>query len=333
MEKKFSLKKLASSRETSLVIVLVLLCAFVQFRSGSFLTSKVINDMLKNYSITMILSLGMMCVLLIGGIDISIGSVIALSGMAMALLMRAEIIVSTPIGFAFAILVGLVCGLIVGVIIAKGKVPPIIVTLGFMNIYRGITYLIADSQWVAAYQIPENFKAFAQQNSLTFGLINNLIAIMILCYIVFFIIMKWMRIGRKVYAVGSNPDAAGIGGLKLDQIKITVYTAMGALCGLVGAMWVSVYASAQGDMATGIEMDVIASCVIGGVSLSGGRGSVVGVFLGSLAMAIIGKSLPLIGISQFWQSAIKGAIILVAIIINVMTARMLEKNHLKGREM
>jgi len=108
---------------------------------------------------------------------------------------------------------------------------------------------------------------------------------------------------------------------------------MGALCGLAGAMWVSVYASAQGDMATSIEMDVIASCVIGGVSLNGGRGSVVGVFLGSLAMAIIGKTLPLIGVSQFWQSAIKGLIIIVAIIINVLAARMLDRNSLKGREM
>ena len=333
MEKKFSLKKLASSREMSLVIVLVLLCAFVQLRGGNFLSVKVITDMLKNYSITMILSLGMMCVLLIGGIDISIGSTLALSGMVMALQMRDGVITNTIVGFGLAALVGLVCGVIIGLVTTKGKVPPIIVTLGFMNIYRGITYLVANSQWVAAYQIPEEFKNFAQSNTLTFGLMNNLITIMVICYIIFFIIMKWIRLGRKIYAVGSNADAAQVSGIRIDQIKIIVYSVMGVLCGLAGAMWVSVYASAQGDMATGIEMDVIASCVIGGVSLSGGRGSVVGVFLGSLTMAIIGKSLPLIGVSQFWQSAIKGIIILVAIIINVLTARVLDKNNLQGREM
>lgn len=145
--------------------------------------------------------------------------------------------------------------------------------------------------------------------------------------------MKWTRTGRKIYAIGSNPEAAEISGIRIDNIKLLVYSLMGAICGLAGAMWVSVYASAQGDMATGIEMDVIAACVIGGVSLTGGRGSVVGVFLGSLTIAIIGKALPLIGVSQFWQSAIKGVIILVAVILNVMAQRVMDKNNLKGREM
>lgn len=333
MEKKFSLKKLTSSREMSLLLVVIVLCIFIQFRNSSFLTSTVIIEMLKNYSVTMILALGMMCVLLIGGIDISIGSTIALSGMGSALMMRDGIFSNTLLGFVMSILIGLICGFVIGLVITKGKVLPIIATLGFMNIYRGLTYLIANSQWVAAYQIPENFKAFAQSNYLTFGLVNNLVTIMIISYIIFFFVMKWTRTGRKIYAIGSNPEAAEISGIRIDNIKLLVYSLMGAICGLSGAMWVSVYASAQGDMATGIEMDVIAACVIGGVSLTGGRGSVVGVFLGSLTIAIIGKALPLIGVSQFWQSAIKGVIILVAVILNVMAQRVMDKNNLKGREM
>ena len=310
MEKKFSLKKLTSSREMSLLLVVIVLCIFIQFRNSSFLTGTVIVEMLKNYSVTMILALGMMCVLLIGGIDISIGSTIALSGMGSALMMRDGVFSNTLLGFVMSVLIGLVCGLVIGLVISKGKVLPIIATLGFMNIYRGLTYLIANSQWVAAYQVPEKFKAFAQSSYLTFGLVNNLVTIMIICYIIFF-----------------------IAGIKIDNIKLLVYSLMGGICGLAGAMWVSVYASAQGDMATGIEMDVIAACVIGGVSLTGGRGSVVGVFLGSLTIAIIGKALPLIGVSQFWQSAIKGVIILVAVILNVMAQRVMDKNNLKGREM
>lgn len=333
MENKFSLKKLTSSREMSLVIVLILLCAFIQFRNSSFLTVKTITDMLQNYSVTMILALGMMCVLLIGGIDISIGSSLAFSGMVTALMMRDGLFSNTFIGFFAAVAAGTLCGLVVGAIIARGGVLPIIATLGLMNIYRGITYLVANNRWVAAYQIPEAFKAFAQSKSLTFGLLNNLIAIMVLCYIVFFIIMKWTRMGRKIYAVGSNPEAAQVSGIRIKNIKLFVYGLMGALAGLAGAMWVSFYASAQGDMATGIEMDVIAACVIGGVSLSGGRGTVAGVFLGSLTMAIIGKALPLIGVSQFWQSAIKGAIIIFAVIINVITQRVINKNNLRRREM
>ncbi|MFI3208093.1 MAG: ABC transporter permease [Eubacteriales bacterium] len=333
MNKKFSLKKLTSSREMSLILVLVVLCAFIQFRNSSFLTPKVIIDMLKNYSVTMILSLGMMSVLLIGGIDISIGSTLAFSGMAISLLMRDGLLTNTFLAFVLSTVIGCVLGAIVGLVIAKGKVLPIIATLGFMNIYRGATYLMANSQWVAAYQFTDDFVDFAQSSYLGFGIVNNMIVVMVVCYVVFFFVMKWTKAGRKVYAVGSNVEAAEISGIKIDNVKIVVYAVMGAISGLCGALYVSIYASAQGDMGTSIEMDAIAACVIGGVSLNGGRGSVVGVFLGSLTIAIIGKALPLIGISQFWQNGIKGVIILLAVILNVMTQRMIDKANLQGREM
>lgn len=281
----------------------------------------------------MILALGMLGVLLVGGIDISIGSTVAFAGMATALFMRDGLYTATPIGILVAVVIGALWGLLIGVIIAKGKVLPIIATLGFMNIIRGATYIIADSRWVAAYEIPENFKAFATGSYLGFGVLNNLIVVMILCYVFFFVVMKWTKIGRKIYAVGSNPEAAAVSGIKIANINMLVYTVMGAVSGLAGALWVSLYASAQGNMAEGIEMDVIAACVIGGVSLNGGKGSVVGVFLGGIIMSIIGKALPLIHVDQFWQKAVKGLIILIAIIINIVSQRMVTKNNLKRREL
>lgn len=331
--KKFDLKKLTGSRELSLIAVLIILCAFVQMRNSVFLQSSTIEAMFKNYAVVMTLALGMMCVLLIGGIDISIGSVLAFSGMASALLMRDHPEIPVIGGFLLSMLFGTLLGLIIGLVIAKGKVLPIVATLGFMNIYRGLTYLIANSQWVAAYQIPESFKNFAQSKYLSGGLINNMIVVTIIVYVIFFIVMKWTTLGRKVYAVGSNPEAAELSGIKIDNVRLGVYTLMGLLSGLGGALWVSLYASAQGDMATGLEMDVIAACVVGGVSMNGGRGSVVGVFLGALTMSIIGKALPLIGVSQFWQNGIKGLIILIAVILNVIAQRTMDKNNLKGREM
>jgi len=331
MEKKFSLKKLTSSREMSLLLVLVILCVFVQIRSGSFLKVSTWMDMFQNYAVTMILALGMMCVLLIGGIDISIGSTLALAGMSTSLMLRDGLFESTFIAFVVSAVIGILCGLVIGLIISKGKVLPIIATLGFMNIYRGITYLVSDSRWVAAYEFPDSFKAFAQTKA--FGVLNNLIIIMIVCYVIFFFMMKWTKLGRKIYAVGSNAEAAEVSGIKIDNIKLFVYGLMGGLAGIAGAMWVSLYASAQGDMGTSIEMDVIAACVIGGVSLNGGKGSVAGVFLGSLTIAIIGKALPLIGVSQFWQSGIKGVIIIIAVILNVLTQRAMDRNNLKRREM
>ena len=325
-------KRITGSRETTLFLVLALICAFIQLRNNSFLTAKTLEDMLKNYSTTITLSLGMMSVLLVGGIDISVASSLAFSGMCASLLMREGVYSSTLVMFLVSMAIGTLCGLIVGSVIAYGKVIPIIATLGLTNIFRGATYLVSDSQWVSAYQFQSSFKQFAQEKTLSFGLINNLIFIALICYVVFFIVMRWTRFGRRIYAVGSNPEAAAISGIRIQRVKLVVYTMAGSFAGLVGAMYTSLYASAQNDMALGIEMDVIAACVLGGVSLSGGQGSVVGVLLGALTMAVISKALPLIGISQFWQRAIKGLIILLAIIINILAQRALQKNQLKARE-
>jgi len=326
------LKKLRSSRELSLLLVLVFLCLLIQLRNSSFLTPKTIGDMLKNYSTTITLSLGMMSVLLIGGIDISVASSLAFSGMCASLMMRDNVYSSTLVMFLVSIGIGFCCGMLVGLVVTKGKVLPIIATLGFMNIFRGATYIVSGSRWVSAYQFQSAFKQFAQSKTLTFGLINNLVFITLVCYAVFFVIMKWTRFGRRIYAIGSNPEAAAVSGINISRIQFLVYSIAGAFAGLTGAMYTALYASAQSDMGMGMEMDVIAACVIGGVSLSGGQGSVTGVFLGALTMAVIGKALPLIGVSQFWQTAIKGAIILAAIIINVLTQRAMVKNALKERD-
>lgn len=324
--------KLRNSREASLLLIIIILSLLIQAKNGNFLTVKTFDDMFKNYSTTFTLALGMMSVLVIGGIDISVASTMAFSGMSAALLMRDGYYTSTLIMFMVSVVIGTFCGFLIGLIISYGGVIPIIATLGFANIYRGATYIVSDSQWVSAYQFDSAFKAFAQSKNLSFGLINNLFFISIICYILFYIVTKWTKFGRRIFAVGSNVEAAAISGIKIKGVKLAVYTIAGAFAGLTGAMYTALYASAQSDMGLGMEMDAIASCVIGGVSLSGGVGSVPGVFLGALTMAIISKSLPLIGVSQFWQIAIKGLIILVAVIINVVTQRAMKRSVLKERE-
>ncbi len=324
--------KMRQSREASLLLIIVILTLLIHAASGNFLTLKTFADMFKNYSTTFTLSLGMMSVLIIGGIDISVGATMAFSGMSASLMMRDGVYSNTFIMFLVSVVIGTLCGLIIGVIISYGGVIPIIATLGFNNIYRGATYIVSDSQWVSAYQFESAFKRFAQSNNLSFGLVNNLFFISLLCYIAFYILMKWTKFGRRIYAVGSNSAAAEISGIKIKRIKMSVYAIAGGFAGLTGAMYTALYASAQNDMGLGMEMDAIASCVIGGVSLSGGTGSVPGVFLGALTMAIISKSLPMIGVSQFWQTAIKGFVILLAIIINVLVQRNLRKSILRERE-
>ena len=324
------LSNIFRSREASLLLVMVLLVGLIQWRSGGkFLSATVLTQLTQNYAYTMVLSFGMLLVLLIGGIDISIGATLALSGMSTSLLMRDGIITNPFIAFVFSTLVGLVCGLVIGGIVSKGKVIPIIATLGMQYIYRGLTYFVSKTEWVSSDKMLAGYKSFAQGSFL--GL-NNLFWIVLVLFVVMVVFLKWTNFGRQIYAVGSNPDAAKISGINIDRVKIIVYSINGAICGLAGAMYTSMYATAQGNMANGAEMDVIAACVIGGVSLNGGQGNALGVFLGAITIGIISKSLSLVGIDAFWQQALKGAIILLAVLVNVIVQRNSARKALEGRE-
>lgn len=329
MKKESIMKKLTGSHEILLAAVLVILCILIQLKSPSFLTPTSLTDMLKNNAVTMILALGMLGILLVGGIDISIASTCALSGMAVGLLLKYKVVENTALLFVTATGVGLLCGLLAGLIVSKGKVLPIIATMGLMYIYRGLAYVISKNQWASAADLG-NFKTFALGKV---GGINTVILIVIVCYMAFFIVMKWTSIGRKIYAVGSNPEAASVSGINTGRIKLLVYTVMGILGGLSGALAVSVYSSAQPNMLYGQEMDVIAACVIGGVSMNGGRGSVMGVLLGALTMAVINKALPLVGIDSIAQNTVQGVIIMTVIIMNILMQRSMKKNNLKRREL
>lgn len=330
MDKKSSLKKITGSREILLVGILILLFAVVTVISPSFLTPKSIMDMLKNNAVTMVMALGMLCVMLVGGIDISIMSTLALSGMSVGMLLKYEVITSPVLAFLISIAIGTACGLLVGLVISRANVPPIIATMGFMYVFRAMGYLVSNGgEWAGAAALG-SFKDFATTKFLG---INCVIWVIILCYVFFYFFMKWTRTGRKIYAVGSNASAAEVSGINVKNIKMMVYVIMGFLAGLGGALQVSVYASAMPDMQQGGEMDVIAACVIGGVSMSGGRGSVIGALLGSLILATIAKALPLVGFDALWQNTIKGVLILVVVVVNVVLQRIADKNALKRREM
>lgn len=330
LQKKNRLGNLLRSREASLLLVMALLVGLIQWRSsGKFLSGLVIGQLLQNYSYIMVLAFGMLLVLLIGGIDIAIGATVAISGMSTCLMMRDGLITSAPLAFAASIGIGLVCGYAIGLVIAKGKVIPIIATLGAQYIFRGLTYYVSDSDWVSRDEMLPAYIEFAQGQFLG---INNLFWIVIFVFILFTVFLKWTGFGRQIYAVGSNPDAAKISGINIDRVKILVYSINGAIAGLAGAMYTSLYTSAQGNMADGAEMDVIAACVIGGVSLNGGQGNAFGVLLGALTIAIISKSLSLVGIDAFWQQALKGGIILLAVLVNVIVQRNANRKALEGRK-
>lgn len=327
MKKKKSLiKQITGSREASLVIVLVVLLAVISIMSPSFLSPTNISQIFRNNALTMLMALGMLCVMLTAGIDISITSTLAFSGMIIGLLQKYDVIHNTFLLFIIGTLIGAVCGLINGLIISKGKVAPIICTMGAMYIWRGMAYVISNNAWASGADV-SGFSDFGKDGA------PGPYIILIIAYVLFFVMMKWTKFGRKIYAVGSNTEAAEISGINVGRTIISVYMIMGILAGLAGVLSVAIYASAQPDMQYGMEMDVIAACVIGGVSMSGGRGTVVGTFLGALIMAIIAKALPLVGINALAQNLVKGVIILAVVVLNVITQRMMDKQALSRREM
>ena len=323
------LKAAFRSRDIGLLGLIVVLAVLVQSLNPSFLSAENIADMTKNTAILAILSFGMMLVIVTRGIDLSIGATLALSGMISAQTVATWQDVNPVTALLLGILIGVLCGAVVGGLVSKGKVLPIIASLGLMNVFRGITFLVSGGKWVSANQMPDSFKAIATSDFL--GL-NTLVWVAIIVYVVAYWFVTWNRTGRQIYAVGSNPDSAQISGINNDRILLLVYVIMGGLSGLAGVLWVSKFASAQGDTATGFELSVVAACVLGGVNMAGGSGRISGILLGALLLGILNNALPLVDVSPFWQNFIQGAIILVAVLINALVKRRFNQRILQKRK-
>jgi rhamnose transport system permease protein len=315
-------------RQVGLLAFIIILSIVVQMGNSNFFTMENLHDMLKNAAILGILAIGMMMVIITRGIDLSIGATLALSGMATALTVANNpglpIIGALGIGIG----VGLACGLVIGLLVAKLNILPIIATLGMMNVYRGLTYIISNGAWVSANQMSASFKSISTSSFLG---VSTLIWIAAGLFVMAFYFLEYTRTGRRIYAVGSNPDSARVSGINCARTYLIVYAIMGMLSGLAGVLWVSKFASAQGDTATGYEMSVIAACVLGGVSIAGGSGKISGIVLGALLLGIINNALPLVHISAFWETALQGLIILVAVLLNVFVKRVVDKRNLSRR--
>lgn len=314
-------------RELGLLVFIVVLSIAFQLRNHSFLTLGNIKDLLDNTAILGILSVGMMLVLITGGIDLSIGATIALAGMTSALTGMAVPGISPLLSVLEGMAVGLVIGSVIGLLVARFNVLPIIATLGMMNIVRGLTYIESKGQWVSSYQMSKGFTSLS--TGTTFG-INNLVLIAFVIFVLFWYFVSHTKTGRRIYAIGSNPEAADVSGIPRRKLLWLVYAVMGILAGLAGVLWVSKFASAQGDTALGYELNVIAACVLG-VSISGGSGKVSGLILGTILLGMLNNALPLINVSPFWQQFIQGIVILAAVLTNVAVKRNNQRLALRKR--
>lgn len=315
-------------RELGLLAFIIVLSVVFQTRNPSFLSVANLKDLLANTAILGILAVGMLTVLVAGGIDLSIGATIALSGMASALTVAAFPSLPPALAVAEGTAIGLAVGLCVGFLVAVCGILPIIATLGVMNIVRGSTYILSKGAWVSAYQMSDGFKEIATGSALG---VNNLVAVAAATMACAWYFLNHTRTGRRLYAVGSNPEAADVSGIPRRRLVALSYAIMGALSGLAGVLWVSKFASAQGDTASGYEMSVIAACVLGGASVSGGSGKISGLVLGTVLLGMLNNALPLVDVSPFWQQLIQGLVILAAILVNVLVKRNARRAALRKR--
>ncbi len=298
-------------REAGISLFILILMAAVTLRAPSFLTVDNFKDILLNISILAIVALAQTMVIITHGIDLSVSSMIGLVAMMVAFVVKENPEMSVLWAVLLGMALGAVLGTFNGLIITFGKVPPIIATLGTLSIYRGLVFFYSQGTWINSFELPKTFKLLSKGTPL--GL-PNMVIIAILVAVVVYYFLNYTRTGRDIFAVGSNPDAAQFAGIRKQRITFLVYLISGLLCGLAAVLWVSRFESAQTNTALGFELQTVAASVVGGVSISGGVGTVTGVLLGALLLGIIQNSLTLIRISPFWQLAAQGLLILIAVI-------------------
>jgi len=312
-------------RETLLAIIVVILALLVGMRAPVFLTAGNLLDVLNDSSILAILVMGQMVVLLTKGIDLSVASSLALTGMFCAVLGKAFPWLNGPGLILIALVFGALLGALNGLLITLFDLPAIVVTLGTMSAYRGAIFLLSKGAWMNEQDIHPAIKSLPRFE--LFGLPGLLwFAIATLLLGAWF--FRYRRTGREMYALGGNLNAAAYIGVPIRRRLMQVYAISGALAGLAGLLWVGRYSIAFTELASGYELTVIAACVIGGVSTAGGIGTVTGAILGVLFAGVINGALPVVHISPFWQQAISGAVILVAVVVNARSERRLGKQIL-----
>ena len=309
-------------REIWLALIILALVVAIGARAPAFVAPASLIGVLTDTSFLFMLALAEMAVILTRGIDLSLAANLALTGMVAALVNRAAPGLPMAFVIALAMLFGAALGAFNALLIAGLGIPPIVVTLGTLAIFRGLIFVIAKGAWLTSKDMSPAFLAVPKAEFL--GL-SSLVWIAAGVALAAWAYLNHTSAGRALYAVGGNPVAARFCGVDLARQQGVVYTLSGAVAGLCGYLWVSRYGIAYSDIAVGYELTVVAACVIGGVSIAGGVGTVSGALLGALFLGVVVNALPVINVSPFWQTAISGAVILAAVIVNSRSERRVGK--------
>jgi rhamnose transport system permease protein len=323
--------RVSQIRELGLLAVLLLLILIVGIQAPRFLHVNNLVQILLSISILAIVAVGETLVILTRNVDLSVGSMVGISAFITADLFKQ--IPGMPLLSAILLgcVIGLLLGIINGLIITCGRVPSIVATLGTLYVYRGLSFIIAGhtSLQVNAADVPASYLALATTPILG---IPALIIFALVIAVIAGYLLHATRTGRQLYAIGSNPDAADIIGIRRNLLTFGVFALSGLLCGFAGVLWGARYATVDATAATSFELQVIAAVVVGGVNIFGGSGTILGAMLGAIVLGTLDNALSILNISQFWLQAFDGGAILFAIALDAFIMRRLKSKLLTRRE-
>ena len=310
--------KIYFKENLGIIVAFLVLCVFLSVfpkTSGSFFTRQNIFNVLRQISTNLFLACGMTMVIILGGIDLSVGSIIALSGCISAGCV-ARYNLPLPIALLMGLLVGLLVGMFNGAVISKTTIPAFIVTLATMNIAKGLAYVYTGGSPVRVVTKEWQFLGAGYV-----GIFPTPVVILVIVLIITAIIMNKTKMGRHMYAVGGNQQAAEFSGIKVEKVKFFVHAFSGLMAGLAGIVLASRMYSGQPTAGDGAEMDAIAAVVVGGTSMAGGSGKIGGTIIGGLIIGVLNNGLNLLNVNSFWQYVVKGAVLLIAVVFDVLSNR------------
>lgn len=315
-------------RELGLLVALGIIVLVVSLQASHFLTVSNIRQILLSVAILAIIAVGQTLVVLTRNVDLSVASMVGLVAYMVRDLLRDHPGMNTALAVAIGLAIGAALGAFNGLLVAGGGVPAIVATLGTLYVYRGITFAVGGGELVTAGEVPDSFRQIALSRPLG---IPTPIIIAAIVTLVFTYILRSTRFGRQLYAIGSNPSAAQLIGLPSGKLVFLAFTICGLLCGLAGVLWGARFGSIDARAATGIELQVIAAVVLGGVNIFGGSGTVAGAVLGAILLGTIQNALVILRLNQFWLQAISGGAILVAVTIDLLITQRLRQTLVRRR--
>ncbi|WP_033439344.1 ABC transporter permease [Saccharothrix sp. NRRL B-16314] len=316
-----------SARESGIVVALVLLVLVTTVDSPNFLSPQSVRDLLLGAAILVVLAVGQTVVVISRNIDLSVGSVLGLVAFATGKLLSSAPATPTAVAVLLGVGLGAVCGVVNGVLVAAARVPALVITLGTLYAFRGVDHSWARGEQINASDMPRSFLGLGTWTVLGVPVLA-IIALTVVLAVGFY--LRNYRSGRELYAIGSEPAAARLSGIPVGRRVFTSFVVCGASAGLAGVLYAARFGTVDATAGTGIELQVVAAAVVGGVAIFGGSGSAYGAALGALLLTTIGSSLAVLRINPFWQQAVVGGLILAAIGLDRLLA-VRAANRLRGR--